>query len=58
MNKMYKVVVFKNGVSTNKTYWSFDLAKMEYFKAVDNKENELITLMNEFGNVYLQHNNL
>lgn len=55
---MYKVVVFKNGVSTNKTYWSFDLAKMEYFKAVDNKENELITLMNEFGNVYLQHSNL
>ena len=55
---MFVVVVFSNGVSTRKTCWSFTEAEQVYAVAVAQQGNEIVTLMNTFGNIYQQHSNL
>ena len=57
MNKMFVVVVFSNGVSTRQNFFFYPQAEQAYAVAVAQQGNEIITLMNTFGNVYQQHSN-
>lgn len=55
---MFVVVVFSNGVSTRQNFFFYPQAEQAYTVAVAQQGNEIVTLMNTFGNVYQQHSNL
>lgn len=55
---MFVVVVFSNGVSTRQNFFFYPQAEQAYTVAAAQQGNEIVTLMNTFGNVYQQHSNL